>query len=140
MDEFQLAETWIKATLLAATGVTDYVADRVFDAPPPEGTQYPYIIFNMASTDDVRGVGTARIMSDTIYTVKAVIGTGQHEDMGAIAAAIDVALTLEQPEAVGTDGSIEACVRQRGVRYTEYTAGNEYAHRGGDYQILVSLN
>ncbi len=140
MDEFQVAETWIKDTLLADEAVADYVADRIFDAPPPEGTQYPYIIFSMASTDDVRGIGTARIMSDTIYTVKAVMGTGQHEDLGAVASAIDTALTLDHSVAVGTIGSIEACVRQRGVRYTEYTAGNEYAHRGGDYQILVSLN
>lgn len=134
-DEIKVIETWLVDALSASTDVTDYVDDRIFDLPPPRGTEYPYIIYSMTSTNDVRGIGVTRIMSDTIFTVKAVARSSHAENLPALAAAIDDALTLEIPASVSTIGVVEACARERAVQLTEYTEGQHYEHRGGDYQI-----
>jgi hypothetical protein len=36
---------------------------------------------------------------------------------------------------VSTIGVVEASVRERAVQFTEFTEGQHYEHRGGDYQI-----
>ena len=117
-DELEVAERWISAALLASTSITDYVGDRIFDRPPPRGTLYPYIVYNTQSADDVRGIGTQRIMSDSIYTVKAVAETDDSSRLAPLAGAIDDALTLSSPESVGTVGTALACVRERLLRYS----------------------
>lgn len=138
-DELSVAEEWIAATLAADPTVSSYVGARIFDRPPPEGTEYPYIIFSHASNSDVRGVGTARVMSDTIYLVKAVAGTDHSDALADVAEAIESALTTAQPVAT-TDGYVEGCVRERMVRYTEYTDGETYAHRGGEYKLIATMS
>ena len=139
-DELEVAERWIRSALLASTAITDYVGDRIFDLPPPRGTLYPYIVFNTQSAEDVRGVGTQRIMSDSIYTVKAVAETDDSSKLAPLAGAIDDALVLASPVSVGTIGTALACVRERLMRYTELTDGTYYSHRGGEYRILTQVN
>jgi hypothetical protein len=136
-DEPGVIEEWIVETLLASDDVTDLVDDRIFDEPPPKGTLYPYIEYTMASGSDVRtGVGITRIFSDTIFTVKAVAASGNATGLASLASAIDAALTLDHPVVTST-GVVEACVRERPVVYKEFTEGNKYEHRGGDFMIIA---
>ena len=139
-DELSVIEVWIVETLNADPTVAQLVGGRIFDTPPPEGTQYPYIIYNMSSVNDVRGVGTQRIMSDTIYIVKAVASTEQTRRLAELAGAMDAALTLTQPAAVGLIGTVHSSVRERPVKFNEYTGGNRYSHRGGEYAIVAQRN
>jgi hypothetical protein len=138
-DEIAVIEDWIVTALTASTDVTDYVDNRIYSTPPPRGTEYPFIIYNMTSTNDVRGIGVSRIMSDTIYTVKAVARSSNATDLPDLVAAIDVALTLEIP-AVSALGTVEACVRERAVQIAEFTEGQHYEHRGGDYKVHARIS
>jgi hypothetical protein len=137
-DELGVIEQWIVDTLLASSDVTDIVEDRIFDEPPPKGTRYPYIEYNMVSGSDVRtGVGTHRIFSDTIFTVKAVAASGNAPGLAELAGHIDAALTLISPTPVDAIGIVDGCVRERPVSFKEYTDGIHYEHRGGDFQVIA---
>lgn len=138
-DEVDVAETWLEAALTGDATVNALISGRVFDAPPPENTTYPYVIYNPSSMNDVRGVGTTRIASDTMFTVKAVAQTDDHSVLTPLVSAMDDALTLSQPASV-SGGTVHSCVRERPVKYREFTNGKHFVHRGGEYAIFVQAD
>lgn len=137
LDEIGIVEKWIVDTLTYDPDIATVIGGRIYETPPDEGTEYPYVIYSMSSSNDVIGVGIERIMSDTMYTVKAVSSAKQTSDLADLANAIDEALTLSQPEAVGLIGTVLSCHRERIVKINEYTSGTHFSHRGGDYKIIV---
>lgn len=133
-DETIVVEAWIKARLLAASGVTS-ITNRVFIEEAPADTQYPFIIITNQSAQDVRGVGTARVMTDTLYVVKAVYQGADFSQGRTLAKEIDNALTAAGSEAVAGGGTMLACVREEPFRLAENDAGKQYRHIGGIYRI-----
>lgn len=139
MDVIEVVEGWLYSTLTDDSNVSSIVGTRVFDQPPKEGTEYPFIIYNGGSFQDIRGVGITRFVSGTIYTVKAVAQTSDASVLSTLAGYIDDALTLAGGIAV-TGGTVLSSVRERSVNYREFSGGKHFVHRGGEYAILAQTS
>ena len=138
-NETALVDSWISATLLASTDVTDIVSTRVYLDVAPETAAFPFIIYQLQDSSDVRGVGTFRVMSDTLYVVKGVAAVASFALLGDLAEAIDAALNTITPEAV-TGGTIIGSVRENPFRLTEKDGGQEFRHLGGIYRIYAQAD
>lgn len=109
-----------------AAGVDERVfEDQARDEP------YPMIIFQFQGGEDVRGVGTARVMVSGVWLVRAVDELESYNDLGSIADAIDGRLH-------GAAGNgVIGCVREAPYQRIESEDGVEYRHLGGLYRIYV---
>lgn len=133
--ETTLIDQWIEATLSAASAVTDLVGTRIYADVAPPNIEYPFVVYQLQSPDDVRGVSSARILTSTLYVVKAVsIGTNFNA-LQPVVEAIDG--VLHQASGPVTGGQVLACVRERPFRLVEVNEGNTYRHLGGEYRIQV---
>ncbi len=121
------AETWLYTRLSGNTGV----AARVYREKAPPGATYPLVVFRHYTSDDVRGVGTARIMVNALYIVEA-IGIGETlAGVKSIADLIDTQLT-----GVG-GGAVLGAVREQPFMMSETADGVTYQRLGGIYRIYA---
>lgn len=113
------------------------LSERVFEDVGPDDAAYPFITYSPQSPPDVvRGVGSAEVMVDTIYTVKAVAQGSDDKATGPVAAVIHQAMVESNGDAIiGGIGSIFMSRRMSVVRYTEPAQGSQFRHLGGAYQI-----
>jgi hypothetical protein len=130
--EAQLAQAGIVVALEAvATGLSG----RVFPDMAPDGTKYPFIVYQCQSPPrDVRGVGVVRVMVDTLYVVKAVAQTLTWDPLVPVAKAIDQAMTSADTTVVG-DGLVLSSVRQEQFSLVTVESGKQFRHFGGQYRI-----
>lgn len=111
------------------------LSDRIFEEVAPEGTTYPFIVYQCQDPPrDVRGVGTFRVMIDTLYVVKAVAQGDSYAPLLPVAGVIDAAMTSAAGATVG-DGIVFASVRERGFQMAEPSEGTQFRHLGGEYRI-----
>ena len=133
--ETALADTWIESQLSGSTAVTAIVSTRIYPDVAPPDASYPFIVYSLVSPDDVRGVSSQRIMSSTIYLVKATALSPNFNALSPVAEAIDAALDKQSGPVTG--GTVLMCARQRPHRQAETTDGKTYRHLGGEYLIQV---
>ena len=101
----------------------------------PDDARLPYIVWQCQSPPrDVRGVGTFRVMVDTLYVVKAVSQGTSYAPLAPVAAAIDRALTNPVGDSV-EDGLVLTSVRNDQFSMREVAEGTEFRHLGGEYRI-----
>lgn len=134
-----LVDAWVEARIAlqgaALEAISIGLSTRVFADFAPEGTIYPFIIYQCQSPPrDVRGVGVSRVMVDTLYIVKAVAQASSYAPLAPVAKVIDAAMTSAAGSAVA-DGAIFASVREEGFHMVEIEAGKQYRHLGGQYRI-----
>jgi hypothetical protein len=111
------------------------LSDKVFLEYAPEGTAYPFIIFQCQSPPrDVRGVGVTRVFVDTLYVVKAVAQTDSYAELAPVANVIDQAMTSQVGAPVG-DGAVFSSIREEGFNLIEVDQGTQFRHLGGSYRI-----
>lgn len=133
--ETVLADAWIEAQLSGSSAVTNVVSNRIYSDVAPPNIDYPFIVYYVISPDDVRGVSSQRIMSSTIYLVKATALSSDYAALQPLVEAIDAALDGQSGAVTG--GNVLMCSRQRPHRQAETLDGNTYRHLGGEYLIQV---
>lgn len=139
--EQAMIDVWVedKLTSHAAFNSLGFgtLTDRVFNAWAPDGTQFPYIIFQAQSPPEVvRGVGDAEVMVSTIYVVKAVAQGSNFNTIAPVAGEIRTALVTPNGEAItGSIGTIFTCFYEKQVSMTQPVATQQFRHLGGEFTI-----
>lgn len=143
--EQALTSRWVLERLQANAAVLDALvingtpvgnlSARLFEDSAPPDTPYPFIIFQcQVPPRDVRGVGTTRVMVDTMYVVKAVAQVPTNDALAPIARVIDLSLTTSVGGIV-EDGHIFTCIREEQFSLNEIENGKQFRHFGGLYKI-----
>lgn len=137
--EQAVVEKWIKERL--ATKSADFEAlsfglsQRVFDSLADDDAEYPYIIYQcQVPPRDILGVGTFRVMVDTMYIVKAVAQVSSYDPLAPIASVIDSALTSAEGSGV-SGGVVFTSVRDKAHSVIEMIEGKQVRNLGGEYAI-----
>lgn len=79
--EQALTDAWVEGRLKAFDTITPGLGDRIFLDVAPEGTPYPFVVYQCQEPPrDVRGVGSFRVMVDTLYVAKAVAQVSSYRD------------------------------------------------------------
>jgi hypothetical protein len=139
LAETFVADSWLYAVLtgdatlmgLAAGGVHGY-------NNPNRSPLFPYVLFQMQGAgQDVRGVGTARIMAPMVYVVRGISeGNSFGGSLRQIADRIDTLLHAASGTAAG--GLVLVCVREQPFALPETAPdGRQYRHLGGIYRLFV---
>ena len=146
--EQAMVDAWCDAALKAHTAFDSLfpgdatLSQRVFPQIAPDGTKYPFIVYQAQSPPHVvRGVGPNRVMVDTLYVVKAVAQVASFDALADVAHEIDVVMTQAEPVAVpGGLGLILASVQEDTFSLTESESGQLFRHLGGQYRILAQAS
>jgi hypothetical protein len=134
IETVDVIEPWMYQRLAADAALTALVAGRVVSTMAGRNMQSPYVVFDLNSPRDIRGIGTGRIMVDCLYVAKAVGKTDSWDDLAPIAARVDELLDGASGEVVA--GHVLGVARERVVQYAEVDDnGNQYRHLGGMYRL-----
>lgn len=128
MIEPARALEWIYDTLSDDSALAALVSTRIFDGVAPQGSAYPFVVFNHQGGSDTRGVGTFRAFNNSLYQVKAVGKGESYAETTAIADRIDAVLQGAAGNANG--GLVLGCVRETVLMMPEVTAGISYRSVG----------
>lgn len=132
-DEYVQQRLATKAAELDA--ISTGLSTRIFEDVAPVGTDYPFIVWQCQTPPrDVRGVGTFRVMVDTLYVVKAVAQATSYAPLAPVAAVIDAAMTSSTGATVD-DGLVFTSVRNDQFALREISEGTQFRHLGGEYRI-----
>lgn len=131
------------ATALGLAGTAALPA-RIWQDDAPVGVATPFIAFNMQSDgNDVRGVGPNIIMTDPLYTVRAVFQTADIREVAMASAAIHAALHAQRDTvAVAVTGGTvtgEVVAARERPFYDQYNdeRGRPFRALGGVYRLYV---
>lgn len=133
-SEVVLGYDWIQTVLLADAGVSAITTD-IYQDRAPVVAAYPFIVIQSQQATDVMGVGTARIITDSIYIVKSIAQSETYTPLIPLAKAIDLALHGVTGTLSG--GSIFACIREESFRFSETEDGDHFKHLGGIYKLQL---
>lgn len=133
--EVVLGYDFIAATLLADADVIAIIGDRVYQDVAPASAIYPFIVIQNQLSDDMLGVGSVRIYTDTIFIVKAVAQVDTYDPLRPLAKAIDVALNGVTGSVL--DGTVFACIREESFRLAETEEGVHHKNLGGSYRLQL---
>jgi hypothetical protein len=141
--EQDVIDRWVEARLegqaAAFNALYAGLGTRIFDRFAPRGTTYPFIVYQSQSpARDVIGVGTARVLVESLYIVKAIAQTSTFTPLRSVAHQIDLCMTEEEGDLVA-DGAILVSVRQESFDLVEVENTNQFRHLGGMYRIQASV-
>lgn len=132
MSEIVTAETWLFGILDSDPSLRALVS-RVSSYPAPRDTQFPYVVYQFSSGQDVRGTGPNRVGVSGEWLVRVIAETSSFVgDLQRAADRIDSLLHAASGQ------SIWACVRLRPFQLVENISGRQIRHLGGFYRIWVS--
>ena len=136
--EQDLVDRWV-GERLAAHALFDVISPglttRIYSEFAPRTAKFPFIIYQaQVPARDIRGVGTARVMVETTYIVKAIAQTEWYSDLSPIVAEIDDLMTVSDG-VITADGAVFTSIRQNQFRLVEVEDGNQFRHFGGEYLI-----
>ncbi len=132
--EVVLGYDWIQATLLADVDVSAITTDIYQDRAPKDAT-YPFIVIQSQLSTDVMGVGTSRIITDSMFIVKSIAQSETYTPLIPLSKAIDIALHGATGSLAG--GSVFACIRDESFRFSETEDGDHFKHLGGVYKLQL---
>jgi len=132
VETAEIIEPWLYATLAGDPSLAALVGDRIFGALTPDELSDPYVTFALTSARDIAGIGTARILVDALYTVKAVAQTTSLDDVRPIAARIDALL---QGATADTPGHVLSVTRRNTISYPEVSRGVPFLHLGAVFRV-----
>jgi hypothetical protein len=145
-----IASAWIvqrlasSTALAAALGVqgTAGLVGRIWQGNAPLNAAQPFVVFNAQSEgNDVQGVGATSIMTDSVYTVRAVLQTANVMELADAAAAIHTSLHQQRADVtVGTIAAGTVAARRERSFYQEYAdeSGHPYRALGGIFQLWAA--
>ena len=134
-----LCDLYVEQRLATVAADLDLIAtdlsQRIYEDVAPADASYPFIVWQCQSPPrDVRGVGTFRVMVDTLYVVKAVTQASSYAPLAPIAKVIDSAMTNAEGSVV-SDGLVFTSVRDDQFSMREISEGTQFRHLGGEYRI-----
>ena len=129
-DEVVTVADWLEAVLADVPDITG-----VYDGLAPDDAEYPFIVFDLGTNDDLYGVGPERIWNDGTYTVRGVSAADDFDDLRGIAAAIDQ--RLHGASGTTSDGVVIGARRLEQYRLVEQYENEEIRHLGGQYRVLA---
>lgn len=137
--EQELCNLWVRQQIASVAADLDAIAtglsSRVFLDYAPKGTTWPVVIFQCQDEPrDVRGVGLATVMVDTLYLVKAVAQLEEYGPLAPIAKVLHTAMTTATGSQVD-GGTVLTSVRERQFAMPEVSEGVQVRHLGGLYRI-----
>ena len=135
-DETYLIDQWLAQALASSSVITSACGTHIYEGKAPDTAPFPYLTWNVQSNTDVVGVGTHRILTDSLYLVKVTAQVDSFQHLAGLARAIDDALTLAEPVSVA-NGIIHGAVRQQQFRQIDTEYGRQVRSLGGIYRILV---
>lgn len=135
MNEIARAFEWLYDTLTEDSTLATLVGARVYRGVAPQGEARPCVVYNAAAGHDVMTVGTARVITHVVVTVKAVGRNTDYAALKSVADALDAALHGARGSASGA--LVLSCYREMPLDYIEHTQTETYAHLGGQYRLLV---
>jgi hypothetical protein len=139
-EETSLVDRWIRTRLANSIDIANYVGTRIYLGQAPDEADYPFIVYNNQSSDDLRVVGHQRVWTDTLYNVRAIANTSNFDVLSPIALAIEQELhdvgTVEVLDGDGNPiGFMYESYKERPFRMFEIVEGYPFAHLGGLYRI-----
>jgi hypothetical protein len=134
MTELSAADKWLYTVLSGDAQLVGLINGRVFDTLAPESAAFPYVVFQYQGGHDVRGNGPTRVMTNSLYLVKAVGRGGSYASLWPIANRLDELLHAQH--GANADGQAWA-VREQPFKLLEVDNGVQYRHLGGLYRIYV---
>lgn len=136
MIENTLIESWLYSRLAGDATLAAAVGGRIYSYVAPATAATPFVVFSAQSPGyDVMGVGTARVMLNSLYQVKVVVQDASFSTATTAAHRIDALLHGATGAPAG--GRVLGCVREGPLAYAEVSDGIEYRHLGGLYRIWV---
>lgn len=126
---------WLYERLTGDPTLVSLVAGRVTYGDYPEEWENPLVQFILVSSRDILGVGSQRIMVDSIWQIKVIDEGSTYSRPLPIAKQIDA--LLHGASETTAFGHFES-VRERGLQYPDVTAGVRSVHLGGMYRVRAS--
>lgn len=133
IETAEIIEPWLYATLSSDPELAELVGDQIVGALTPDEISGRYVTFALSSARDIAGIGTARIMVDALYTVKAVAPTTSLDDVRPVAARIDALLHGKSATLPG--GHVLSVTRRNIISYPEVSQGVAFLHLGGLFHL-----
>lgn len=137
--EQAMIDGWIASKLIGASVLDDIftgLSQRVYNMFAPAFTGFPFIIFQAQSPPAVvRGVGSAEVMVDTIYVVKAIAQGTSYAALAPIASAIRFMLVTNNGETTSNGDEIISCSYERQFALTEVSEAKQFRHLGCELRI-----
>lgn len=135
-DEIGVIDLWVDSQLRGNADLVAHVGSRIYNSYAPAEAPSPVVVFQHQSMRDVRGVGSARIMVDTLYVVKAIAQGADYEALRPLARGIDVALTKPNGGAV-SGGLVITAVREEPFALIDIDDGRQFRHLGGIFRVYA---
>lgn len=102
----------------------------------PEGTAFPFVVFQFMSGVPYAAVGAYRIWNNMVWLVKAVGETADISALDTIVARIDT--LLQRGSGTPAAGTIWSCVQETTIEYPETISGKQYRHLGATYRLFAT--
>jgi len=135
-SETVTAHAWLAATLQGDATLQSLTGSRIYRNQADEGAPTPYVVWSYQGGHHVQGVGTARIMADLVFQVKA-IGLVKQDAAALRAIADQLDAVLQGASGSTAAGAVYACVGEQPVDYEETDSGIRYWHLGALYRLIA---
>lgn len=136
MSEIFTAESWLYSKLHGDSTLLALVPGGVYTWPVPANVAGAFVLYQLQSGVDIRGVGPARIGVNGLWLVRAVAETNSFGG-NLLAAADRIDVLLQAASGTVTAGVIWACVREEPFQLVELADGRQWRHLGGSYRLWV---
>lgn len=133
IETVDIIEPWLYSTLSGDATLNSLVTN-VVGAITPDIQEGFYVTFALSSPRDIRGIGTGRVMVDTIYIVKVIGATTSQDELAP--AARRVTELIDGKNVTTASGSL-TCARRSIISYPEVIQGVPYLHLGGLFNIVA---
>lgn len=136
MAEIVTAESWLYNKLHGDGTLLALCTGGVFTWPVPAEYTQPYVLYQLQSGVDIRGMGPLRIGVNGLWLVRAVFE--QPSFGGNLKTAADrIDTLLHAASGTATGGTVWACVREQPFQLVEPASGRQFRHLGGIYRLWV---
>lgn len=144
MNEQDAVSVWFRTVLGAAAGVTAITGTRLYESLAPDGTAYPFVVWQYMSGVPSVGAGAdRRILVRSRWLLSCYAEGGDNGDFGPaslLASVVDAALQ-GAASAVTVDGQqywVAAAQMEQPFRALEATAGSKRIYRVGGYYRIIA--
>ncbi len=136
MNETSRGFQWIRAQLLASSGLVAAAVGGVWADVAPPGTVAPWVVMTSQSSPDVAGVAGVRLWTKATFQVVAYGPASAEATLDTLSDLIDTQLQRQHGAAGGA--YINSCVRTSGISLGETRAdGTQWVRRGGIYVLEI---
>lgn len=137
MNELSRANKWIYARLSGDATITGIVSTRIYARKAPKDATYPLIVYNYQAGTDAQGVGTARVLTQTVFQVKVICKGKPDADVHTVADQIDELIGKGIHE-LQNDVRISSR-RESPIEFEEDTPNSDksFYHLGGLYRLHI---